>query len=174
MNSQNLARREKLAAMLTELIHEPHNESLRIRAAKLGLKIAMEEGDASSSLLSESLTADFPKETGPGTIASLGYLSATAKATRKAIKMASRSSVPFNRRHVNQNLTNPNSVLQEIQDRIQMGHLHLAQSIVQVGLTRHPQHPGLHAAQSDLGTLMEQRTHAKTLPIPVGLSPCKM
>jgi hypothetical protein len=171
MNPQNLARREDLAAMLTELIHDTHNESLRIKAAKLGLKIAMEEGDASSSLLSESLTADFPKETGPRAIASLGHLSATAKATRKAIELASNSAAPFNRSQVNHNLRNPNTVLQEIQDRIQTGHLHLARSIVHVGLSRHPQHPGLHAARSDLGTLIEQRGHVKTLPIPIRLSP---
>jgi hypothetical protein len=49
----------------------------------------------------------------------------------------------------------------------------LAKSIVQVGLSRHPHHAGLHAARSDLGTLIEQRAPAKTLPFPIGLSPNK-
>lgn len=163
MPSKHLAQREELAALLTDLVHDSHNDALRLKAAQLGLKIAIGDADPSATVLSQSLTDRLPATT-PHIARQLRHINATAKATRKAIMMCAGSTVPSPNKALQQGLADPDCVLKQVQNRIQSGHLHLAKSIVQVGLMRHPLHPGLQAIREDLdGGLQKQGLPAPTL-----------
>jgi len=166
MPPQSLAPREQLAALLTDLIHDSHNEALRLKAAQLGLEIAMKDSDTSSSVLSQSLTDTLPEPTTPHMALQLRHLNATAKATRKAIALSAGRSTSFCRKTLQKGLANPDSVLKEIEARIQTGHFHLAKSIVQVGLTRHPRHTGLHAIREELDNRMQNEALPAPIPFP--------
>jgi hypothetical protein len=166
MSSKTLATREQFAALLTDLVHDGHNQALRLKAAQLGLEIAIEDADPSSTVLSQTLTESLPATPNLHLARPLRHLNANAKATRKAIKVCAGTTTPSPRQALEQGLANTNCVLQQIQERIQSGQLYLAQSIVQVGLTRHPLHAGLQAIRAELDGRMQNQ--GLPTPIPLG------
>ena len=77
--------RTELAQLLTRLVGEPDDTQLRYQAARLALRVALEENDSSASDLLDSLLAT------PSSVTTLPhsqeqlYLRATARAARRAI-----------------------------------------------------------------------------------------
>jgi hypothetical protein len=168
MTQCSTQRREELATLLTDLIDDTHNEALRLQAATLGLEIALQEGDPTAADITDSLVAGTPNCTSPRALGTLRHLAATAKAARRAIAFTAPLSAASPRAQIEQAIGDPEAVLKEIKDRIVMGQLQLAQSIVQVGLSRHPGNQALYEIRSELTSLVEQRKLSAPIPFPLG------
>ena len=103
--------RTQLAQLLTRLIGEPENEALRYRAARLALRVALDEKDASASDLLESLLASPSAATALPASQEQLYLRATARAARKAIYSMGGSTEGRGTRHLlNQACADPSAL----------------------------------------------------------------
>jgi len=160
-----MQRREKLAALLTKLIDETYNESLRLEAARLAVQIALQEGDPTAADITDSLVAGSPSGTHANTLGDLRHIAATARAARRAIAMTAPLSATSPREQILSGTDGPEQVRREVQARILGGQLQLACSIVRIGLTRHPDDQGLHEIAAEL----DKRLAESKLPAPIYL-----
>jgi len=160
-----MQRREKLAALLTDLIDDTYNEALRLEAAKLAVQIAVRDGDPTATDITESVVAGSPHSTSPYSMRQLRHVAATARGARQAIALTAPLTTDSPRSQILATTVSPEQVHEEVQARIMQGQIQLACSIVCIGLTRHPENPALR----EIATVFDSLLAAPKPPAPIPL-----
>ena len=163
MKQATTSDRTQLAHLLTQLIDDTHNAEKRTQAARLALRISMHEGDTTASDLMESLVNNRPGAPPSTTDQERLYLRATARAARRAIATAKKQKNTTPGLLFKEELTDPESIYTLIQERIAIGQLQVAQCIVKVGLSRHPQAQPLREIEEEIDCRLEE----SALPAPI-------
>ena len=155
--------REEFASLLTNLIHDPHNPGLQIRAANLGIRIALQEGDSKAADLVDSIMGH-TKRSPQGPIGlEERHIMATMRATRKAIALSkSRNATPPIPK-LSGETANAKELRKLIEARIRTGELQVAKSMALVGLSRHPTDENLH----EMHATIRQHIDSRRLPAPI-------
>ena len=156
--------RAQLSHLLTRLVEDPEDNDLRYRAAKLALRVSLDENDLSASDLLDNLLSRPPSSTGLPIPQQDLYLRATARAVRRAIVSAKRRGHQTSPRHtLNQTCSDPMALEELIRSRIEVGQLQVAQSISRVGILRHPDESRFEEIQEEIS----HRLQATLLPAPI-------
>lgn len=159
--------RNELSLLLTRLIGEPSNTELRHRAAKLALRVALDEQDSRASDLLESLLTPPSMSSRLPTSQEDLYLRATARAARRAIaSMRSSTTRNSTRELLNQACDDPSALHDLIVKRIEVGELQLAQCISRVGISRHPSDPRLREIEEEISCRLRETLLPAPIPFP--------
>ena len=159
--------RTELSHLLTQLISDPENTDLRYRAAKLALRVSLEERDLRASDLLENLLAHPPAAAGLTPPQQHLYLRATARAARRAIAaMPTSTSRTGTRSTLNQTCNDPEALQDLIRERIKVGQLQLAQCISRVGVSRHPADNRLREIQEEISMRLQETLLPAPIPFP--------
>jgi|GEM_PF-5224312 len=158
--------REEFASLLTKLIHDRYNSDLQIRAANLGIRIALQEGDSKAADLVDSVMQK-PRHTKhiPSRQEEL-HVMATMRATRKAIALSQNrdSTLPLPR--VSRETADAKQLRALIEDRIHAGELQVAKTMALVGLSRHPTDNDLYKMHDTIRQHIENRRQTAPIPFP--------
>ena len=116
--------------------------------------VALNEGDPSTADVAEALVADLPSPSNPATEQRLEHIAATARGTRRAIVLARRGRLGSPRALARAAASEADKLADEVERSLKTGDQGLANALIEVAITQHPDSPrlwALHALVTGLG-----------------------
>ena len=138
----------ELGALLSKLNQQPKCHDTRIDAARTALALCFRKGDPHLADVAESLLVDAPRLTPRAKRAELDKLAAQATAIRRAVAMAHGQDHAAPSSLAQALSSDPDQLAVEVQRRLGANQPSLARAVLEVGLTRHRDHPRLLQLQS--------------------------
>ncbi len=140
-------KRDQLSELLGELRRKPKCHDTRVQAARTALALCFREGDPHLADVAESLVVDVPRLTPRAKRAELDKLAAQATATRRAVAMAHGQAHADPSSLAEALSSDPDHLAAEVEQRLLADQPSLARAVLEVGLTRHREHPRLRELQ---------------------------
>ncbi len=156
--------RDTLGKLLSQLGQQPKDHDTRLEAARTALLLCFRQGDPHFADVAEALVADTPRFFPKAKRTQLDKLAAQATATRRALAMAHRQDHSDPGSLTEALLEDPDQLAVEIQARIDAKQASLAKAVLEVGLTRHREHPKLRQLQLRLQELWYEDTAVSVPP----------
>ena len=166
MTTTTQKQREEFASLLTNLIHDPHNTGLQIRAANLGIRIALREGDSKAADLVDSIMGHKKRSQHRPMGLEERHIMATMRATRKAITLSKSHNANPTIPKLSGETADAKELRKLIEDRIRTGELQVAKSMALVGLSRHPTDENLHEMHNSIRQAIDSRRLTAPIPFP--------
>ena len=142
--------RDTLGKLLSQLGKHPKDHDTRLEAARTALVLCFRQGDPHFADVAEALVADTPRFFPRAKRSELDKLAAQATATRRALAMAHRQAHSDPTSLTEALIEDPDQLASEVQLRIDARQASLARAVLEVGLTRHRDHPRLRQLQLEL------------------------